>query len=80
MTNGYMSNEALRKIAPYLDAANVDLKGDERFYNELCGAHVAPVLNNIKTMKELGIWLRLQPLLFQGIMMVMMFLTGLWNP
>ncbi|HOC03422.1 MAG TPA: AmmeMemoRadiSam system radical SAM enzyme [Candidatus Ratteibacteria bacterium] len=66
VTNGYMSNEALRKIAPYLDAANVDLKGDERFYNELCGAHVAPVLNNIKTMKELGIWVEITTLIIPG--------------
>ncbi|MCM8815730.1 MAG: AmmeMemoRadiSam system radical SAM enzyme [Candidatus Omnitrophica bacterium] len=63
VTNGYMSTEALKKIAPYLDAANVDLKGDEKFYKELCGAHLAPVLRNIQTMKELGIWVEVTTLI-----------------
>lgn len=63
VTNGYMSDEALKKIAPYLDAANVDLKGDEKFYNEICGAHVAPVLNNIRTMTKLGIWVEVTTLI-----------------
>ncbi|GAJ19663.1 unnamed protein product, partial [marine sediment metagenome] len=26
VTNGYITQEALREIAPYLDAANIDLK------------------------------------------------------
>ncbi|MCM8816530.1 MAG: AmmeMemoRadiSam system radical SAM enzyme [Candidatus Omnitrophica bacterium] len=62
VTNGYMSREALDKIAPFLDAANVDLKGDENFYQKLCGAHLAPVLNNIRTMKERGIWVEVTTL------------------
>ncbi|HPP66964.1 MAG TPA: AmmeMemoRadiSam system radical SAM enzyme [bacterium] len=62
VTNGYMSEKALEKIAPYLDAANVDLKGDEQFYQKLCGAHVEPVLNNIQLMKKLGIWIELTTL------------------
>lgn len=62
VTNGYMSPEALKKIAPYLDAANVDLKGDEKFYRELCGAHVGPVLNNIEAMKNYGIWVEVTTL------------------
>lgn len=63
VTNGYMSSEALNKIAPFLDAANVDLKGDEKFYQKLCSAHVGPVLKNIQTMKEKGIWVEVTTLL-----------------
>lgn len=55
VTNGYMSREALKIIFPYLDAANVDLKGDEKFYRKLCGARQAPVVENIALMRELGI-------------------------
>ncbi|MCX7705213.1 MAG: AmmeMemoRadiSam system radical SAM enzyme [bacterium] len=62
VTNGYMSREALEKITPYLDAANIDLKGDENFYQKLCGAHFAPVLNNIRAMKERGIWVEVTTL------------------
>ncbi len=63
VTNGYMSKEALETIAPYLDAANVDIKGfTEKFYREVCGARLAPVLENVKRMKELGIWVEITTL------------------
>lgn len=63
VTNGYMSKEALKMISPYLDAANVDLKGDEEFYRKLCKAKRNPVIENIKMMKELGIWVEVTTLL-----------------
>jgi pyruvate formate lyase activating enzyme len=63
VTNGYMSKEALEIIAPYLDAANVDLKGDEVFYKKLCGARMAPVVENIRLMRTLGIWVEVTTLL-----------------
>ena len=63
VTNGYMSKEALKMISPYLDAANVDLKGDEEFYKKLCKAKRNPVIENIKMMKELGIWVEVTTLL-----------------
>ena len=63
VTNGYMSKEALEMISPYLDAANVDLKGDEEFYRNLCKAKREPVIENIKKMKELGIWVEVTTLI-----------------
>ncbi|MEW6103565.1 MAG: AmmeMemoRadiSam system radical SAM enzyme [bacterium] len=63
VTNGYMSPEALKMIAPYLDAANVDLKGDDNFYKTLCNARQEPVLSSIRLMKELGIWVEITTLL-----------------
>jgi len=64
ITNGYMSEEALRKINPYLDAANVDLKSfSEDFYRRICGAHLEPVLSSLKLMKELGIWVEITTLI-----------------
>lgn len=63
VTNGYMSREALKLIAPYLDAANVDIKGDEEFYKKMCKARLSPVLENIKLMKELGIWVEVTTLI-----------------
>jgi len=64
VTNGYISEEALRKISPYLDAANVDLKSfSEDFYKKICGGHLAPVLNTLKLMKKLGIWLEVTTLI-----------------
>ena len=64
VTNGYISEEALRKINPYLDAANVDLKSfSEDFYRRICGAHLEPVLSSLKLMKELGIWVEITTLI-----------------
>lgn len=54
VTNGFMSKEALDLFGPYLDAANVDLKGfSEEFYQKVCGAKLQPVLDNLKRMKTL---------------------------
>jgi len=64
VTNGYMSKEALELIGPYLDGANVDFKSSsEAFYREICGASLNPVIENIRTMKELGIWVEVTTLL-----------------
>jgi len=66
VTNGYMSSEALKIISPCLDAANVDLKGDEQFYRKLCRAKQAPVVENIELMRSLGIWVEVTTLLIPG--------------
>ncbi len=68
VTNGYMTPEALALIAPRLDAANVDLKSfRDDFYREQCGARLQPVLDNLKKMKELGIWVEVTTLLIPGL-------------
>lgn len=67
VTNGYMSLEALEFIAPYLDGANVDLKAfNDKFYKEVCGAELKPVLSVIARMKQLGIWVEVTTLLIPG--------------
>lgn len=62
VSNGYTSKEAIKLIAPYLDANNIDLKGDENFYRKVSGARLQPVLDTIKLMKELGIWVEVTTL------------------
>lgn len=63
VSNGYTSAEATRAIAPFLDANNIDLKGDENFYKNIVGAKLQPVLETIKLMKELGIWIEITTLI-----------------
>ena len=64
VTNGYMTKEALTLIKPYLDAANVDLKFfDEKTHQKICGAKRNPVLETIKLMHELGIWVEVTTLI-----------------
>ncbi len=64
VTNGFMTGEAIEKIAPYLDAANVDLKSfDDGFYKKYCGGRLQPVLDSLKKMKELDIWVEVTTLI-----------------
>jgi pyruvate formate lyase activating enzyme len=64
VTNGYITPEALKEIAPYLDAANIDLKSfSDEFYRKNCGARLEPVLDSIKLYKSLGIWIELTTLI-----------------
>ena len=67
VTNGYMTSESISLIRPYLDAANIDLKSfREEFYRKTCQAHLAPVLDSIRLMKEAGIWIEITTLLIPG--------------
>ena len=68
VTNGYMTTEALETIAPYLDAANVDVKAfTEEFYENQCDATLAPVLESLRTMKRLGIYIEVTTLVIPGL-------------
>ena len=68
VTNGYMSAEALDKVAPYLDAANVDLKAySDKFYREMCGARLAPVKATLKGMRARGILVEVTTLVIPGL-------------
>ncbi|MGM0428630.1 MAG: AmmeMemoRadiSam system radical SAM enzyme, partial [Thermodesulfobacteriota bacterium] len=64
VTNGFMTKEALETISGYLDAANVDLKSfNNEFYKTVCQGRLKPVLNSIRTMKDMGIWVEVTTLI-----------------
>jgi len=68
ITNGYMTEEMLETFQPYLDAANVDLKAfRDKTYRKYVGARLQPVLDTMKVMKRLGIWLEVTTLVIPGI-------------
>lgn len=67
VTNGYLEKSPLERIAPFLHAANVDLKSfRDDFYQRLCGAKLRPVLSSLALMKELGAWVEVTTLLVPG--------------
>lgn len=67
VTNGYMTADALKMIQPYLDACNVDLKAfTEDFYKKTCHGSLQPVLDSIRTMRELGLWVEVTTLVIPG--------------
>jgi len=68
ITNGYMTDEMLEQFAPYLHAANVDLKAfRDETYRKYVGAKLDPVLRTLKTIKRFGIWLEVTTLVIPGI-------------
>ncbi len=67
VTNGYIEEEPLRAIRPFLDGANIDLKGfSEGFYKKVCAADLAKVMETIRLYKSLGIWIELTTLVIPG--------------
>ncbi len=70
VTNGYMTSEMLELFQgaangheAWLDAANVDLKAfRDETYRQVCGARLQPVLDALKKMKQLGVWVEVTTL------------------
>ncbi len=63
VSNGFMTDECLAAIIPYLDAANIDLKSmTDNFYGKVCHAQVAPVLENLRTLFNAGVHLEITTL------------------
>jgi len=49
VTNGYINEKPLKKLLPYVDAMNIDLKSfNTGYYKELCGGSLKPVLKTIE--------------------------------
>ena len=68
VTNGYMTEEALRTLHPHLHGANVDLKAfRDEFYRERCGGRLEGVLHSLRVMKELGVWVEITTLIIPGL-------------
>jgi pyruvate formate lyase activating enzyme len=66
-SNGYINEEPLRRLAKYLDAANIDLKGfKEEYYAKICEGSLAPVLKSLKVLKEEGVHLEITNLVLTG--------------
>jgi len=64
VTNGYMTRDMLDDAKGLIDAANVDLKAfNDRFYLHYCKARREGVIDTLRYMKELGIWLEVTTLL-----------------
>jgi len=59
-SNGYINTEPLKKICSVIDAANIDLKAfNESTYLKLTGGKLQPVLDSLKTFRDMGVWLEI---------------------
>ena len=68
VTNGYITEEALRELAPMLCAFRVDIKAfSDDFYRTVCGAHLQPVLDAAALARELGMHVETVTLVIPGL-------------
>ena len=67
VSNGYMSKECIDEVAQFLDAINIDLKGNARFYKEVCGnANIDFVKESISAFYKKGVHLEVTNLIVPG--------------
>ncbi|WP_455393175.1 AmmeMemoRadiSam system radical SAM enzyme [[Eubacterium] cellulosolvens] len=54
VTNGFINPEPLKKISPYLDALNIDVKSfNEDFYRKICKGKLTPVMKTAELAVKL---------------------------
>lgn len=68
VTNGYITEEALKDISPVLDAYRVDIKAfSDSFYRSVCSARLEPVLESTIIAKECGMHIETVTLIIPGM-------------
>jgi len=68
VTNGYITEEALKELSPMLRAYRVDIKSfSDDFYKKVCGAHLQPVLDSAVAARELGMHIETVTLVIPGL-------------
>lgn len=66
VSNGNGTPQVLEYLRPWIDFYKVDLKSfDDRHYHEL-GGRIGPILDTIRRLNEMGIWLEIVTLLIPG--------------
>ena len=67
VSNGNGTPGVLEYLRPWIDAYKVDLKSfDDRHYREL-GGRLQPILDTIRQLHDMGIWLEIVTLLIPGL-------------
>ena len=67
ISSGYINPKPFKELLEVLDAARIDLKAfNEKFYNEIVGGKLEPVLETIKQTHESGTWLEIIALIVPG--------------
>ncbi len=62
ISNGFTNSEPIKEISKYIDAANIDLKGSDKFYREITGGRLEPVMNTVETLHKMGVWVEVTTL------------------
>ena len=66
VSNGNGTPQVLEYLRPWIDLYKVDLKSfDDRHYHEL-GGRIGPILDTIRRLHQMGLWLEIVTLLIPG--------------
>ena len=66
VSNGNGTPQVLEYLRPWVDLYKVDLKSfDDRHYHEL-GGRIAPILDTIRRLHQMGLWIEIVTLLIPG--------------
>jgi pyruvate formate lyase activating enzyme len=67
VTNGYINEEPLLKLLPFIDAMNIDVKSmQEDFYKKICKGKLEPVKRSVELSFEKGCHIELTNLIIPG--------------
>lgn len=67
VTNGFINEEPIKKISPFLDAAVIDFKGfNEQFYKKFCNGNLEAVLNALENYYNSLNWIEITNLVIPG--------------
>ncbi|SET21584.1 AmmeMemoRadiSam system radical SAM enzyme [Prevotella sp. kh1p2] len=65
---GYVEPRPLADLAPWLDAANIDLKAfSDDIYRRVCGGSLQPVLNTLLQLQAAGVWVEITNLMIPTV-------------
>jgi pyruvate formate lyase activating enzyme len=66
VSNGYTNVDVIKHASKYLNAVNVDYKGNEKFYKDQCLSSIEPVRKSLKAYKKNNVWIEITNLIIPG--------------
>ncbi len=68
VTNGFINRKPAKELFKYIDGANVDLKAfNEETYKNYCNARLQSILDTLKLLKRMKVWIEITNLIVPGI-------------
>lgn len=68
VSNGFITNDALKSILPVLKAVKIDLKSfSQSYYADICEGQLQPVLDTLKRLAGSGVWYEIVVLLIPAL-------------
>jgi pyruvate formate lyase activating enzyme len=66
VTNGYINEKPLKKLIRFMDAFNIDVKGEKAFYEKLCHVPFYDVLTSVRDVFDAGRHVEVTTLIVPG--------------